>query len=810
MTKEFRDSARGGRRSAATRPRALTVFLARTVLFWERLWPAALPIVAPAFVIVIASLFGLWRIAPGWAHWGALLAALAATGFALFRYGREIVWPRRLEALQRLERDGGLRHAPLQALEDRPFDAGAEGSPLWLAHLADMRRLAAKARLKGPRPNIDARDPFALRYAAPGLLALALVVAGSERGARFAEAWNPGAAQFGGVAIADLWIEPPAYTGKAPIYLLRAGDQLAGLRKQTDAPEGSLVVAQVNARRFELALKTPAESLKAASDASAKGRSTMTLAESGVLRLRIMGVEGRWPIGVLPDSSPTARFLEPPSITDDARLAISADVDDDYGVASAALTMRLDPDQERPLDAPALDETAVREQRVVTIEGLAGKSGERRADIDLQSDPWAGLVVIGKLIVKDGAGQTGETEEATFRLPARPFFNPLAKAVIEQRQTLAVAPRDWRRAGRSFDALTLAPEFFYDRSTDYLLMRTAFRKVMRQDGEGFGEAVTEFWPLALQLEDEALELARQKLEAAQDALRQALENGASDEEISRLVEQLREAMQQYLQALAESGQRMAEEGGDPGEMVNEGDLDQLLDSIRDLSQSGAQNAARQALSDLENILNNLRLSSRGQGGQGQGQGQGQGGAAGKAGDLIGRQRDLSNRSFERGQSPGATGDDLAGEESGIASDLSKLLEDLKGGGAADENGEGAKALGEALQHMRDAEDALEGDNFDAAGTSMEEAIASLREGAQSLAESQGKQARKGGPEGQMGPAVDPLGRPIGEAYGQGVDVPEQSDAQRARDVLEELRRRLSDGKRGDDEVDYLERLLERF
>ncbi|MCA9515462.1 MAG: DUF4175 family protein, partial [Myxococcales bacterium] len=45
-----------------------------------------------------------------------------------------------------------------------------------------------------------------------------------------------------------------------------------------------------------------------------------------------------------------------------------------------------------------------------------------------------------------------------------------------------------------------------------------------------------------------------------------------------------------------------------------GDLDQMLDSINNLAQSGARSAARQALSDLENLLNNLRMSSRGAGG----------------------------------------------------------------------------------------------------------------------------------------------------------------------------------------------------
>jgi len=116
--------------------------------------------------------------------------------------------------------------------------------------------------------------------------------------------------------------------------------------------------------------------------------------------------------------------------------------------------------------------------------------------------------------------------------------------------------------------------------------------------------------------------------------------------------------------------------------------------------------------------------------------------------------------------------------------------------------------------MRRAEQALQADNFDAANTAMERAIESLRSGAETLAEQAGEQARQArgnGPGQQRGPAYDPLGRPIGaNSGGDNVDVPDNSDYQRARDVLKELRKRLSDGERTEDEIEYLERLLERF
>lgn len=803
------------RKSPQSAPKApaapLAIGAARLVLLWERVWPPLPAILAPAFLILILGLFGVWRLAPAWLHLGALVSAGLLTIAAIAVFARRLRWPTRREALERLERDGRLAHAPLQALEDRPFGASAD-HPLWRAHMEDMKARARAARLGAPRKSADAVDPFSLRFLAPGLLLVGLVAAGPETGARVAEAFSPQTGGANAAALADVWIEPPAYTGKAPIYLLRAGETVAAERGQIDAPQGSIVVAQGGARAVRLALRTANGEAKGAADPKSPGRTTLTLAKSGVLTMRVAGAARRWLIGVLPDRPPTVAFAGDPSTTDDARLAVTLSIDDDYGVVSGELKMRLDPDQQRPLDAPPFDEETIRERRIVALDGLTGKSGDRNFDLDLQSDPWAGLVVIASFVVKDGAGQTGESDEKTFRLPAKPFYNPLARAVVEQRQTLAVAPSDWPRAGRSLDALTLAPEKFYDSTTDYLLMRAAFWRVMRSSDEGFSGVVNEFWPLALQLEDQALELARRRLEAAQDALRKALEEGASDEKLNRLVEELRAAMQDYLQALAQSGEKMADSGASAAQTLDPGDLDKMLDQIRNLAQSGAERAARQALNDLSSILNNLRLSSGAGRGSGQ-SGQASGGPASEAGDLIGRQRDLANRSFERGQSYGARGGDLAGEEGGIAGDLKKLLDKLpKQGSAADPGGKGAAALGEALSSMREAQDALNADNFDAAGTAMEQAIAKLRDGAEALAEAQMKQAQgRNGSEGApSGQALDPLGRPIGSASGQGVDIPEKTEQQRAREILDELRQRLSDGKRDQDEIQYLERLLERY
>jgi hypothetical protein len=60
---------------------------------------------------------------------------------------------------------------------------------------------------------------------------------------------------------------------------------------------------------------------------------------------------------------------------------------------------------------------------------------------------------------------------------------------------------------------------------------------------------------------------------------------------------------------------------------------------------------------------------------------------------------------------------------------------------------------------------------------------------------------------------DPLGRPQrseGPDFGNSVKIPDEIDVQRAREILEELRRRLGEQTRPALELDYIERLLRRF
>jgi hypothetical protein len=115
--------------------------------------------------------------------------------------------------------------------------------------------------------------------------------------------------------------------------------------------------------------------------------------------------------------------------------------------------------------------------------------------------------------------------------------------------------------------------------------------------------------------------------------------------------------------------------------------------------------------------------------------------------------------------------------------------------------------------MGEAQEALGEKNLGRATDEQSRALDQLRRGAESMAEQmmEGGQAQAGRGKGNNG--RDPLGRPDRNNrpdLGLSVQVPDQIDIQRAREVLDELRRRLGDPTRPVIELDYLERLIRSY
>ena len=124
-------------------------------------------------------------------------------------------------------------------------------------------------------------------------------------------------------------------------------------------------------------------------------------------------------------------------------------------------------------------------------------------------------------------------------------------------------------------------------------------------------------------------------------------------------------------------------------------------------------------------------------------------------------------------------------------------------------------LGQAGEAMKNAETRLDAERAERAAAAQGQAIAHMRNGAQALADQlmQSMAGRTGSSRGKSGARSDPLGRPASDSgpdSGTDVAVPDKIDIQRAREILDELRRRASELGRPQIELDYLDRLLKRF
>jgi uncharacterized protein (TIGR02302 family) len=559
----------------------------------------------------------------------------------------------------------------------------------------------------------------------------------------------------------------------------------------------------------------------------------------------VLGSEQAWTFKVIPDRAPTIALTRDPERQARGALKLDYKVDDDYGVVEGKAVFALkdtDAAGKHPLYGPP--------EFPLTLPQLRTRSGAAQTTRDLSDNPWAGAEVTVSLTAKDEAGNVGKSEPRELTLPQRIFVKPLARALIEQRRDLALDAGAKPIVLTALDALTLAPEKFTPEAGVYLGLRSIYYDLQgAKTDDQLREVVTRLWDMALQIEDGNVSQAEQALRQAQENLRQALERGASDEEIQKLMQDLRAAMDKFMQALAEEMRKNPQQLARPLDRntrtLTQRDLNSMLDRLENLARSGNREAAQQLLNQLQSMLENLQMARPGaspdQGDDEMSQ------SLDELGDMIRKQQQLRDRTYKQGQDSrrdrqlgGAKPKmgDLQQDQQALKDRMSKLLEQLRkrGLGQQQQGQQGQKGqqgqqqgdemgeLGDAGEAMGEAEGQLGEGDADNAVDSQGRALEAMRKGAQGLAQQmqqQGQGQMGQGPNGQPGPNgrqraksnTDPLGRPLrGRGYDNdpSVKVPGEIDAQRARRILEELRKRYGESSRPQLELDYIERLLKGF
>ncbi|HYH16980.1 MAG TPA: TIGR02302 family protein [Azospirillum sp.] len=862
----------GGTANAADAPSepGFRLWQARMALLWERLWPA---LWAPASIggaFLALALFNALPALPGWLHALALALFAVALAWTLYHGLRGFTAPDETAARRRLERDSGLPHRPLHVLRDSVAGGDALAAALWRLHQERMRRTVRRLRVALPHPNVAARDPWALRMLVTLVLFVAVVGSWGDWRPRLAAAFAPhiDGPRATAAATLDLWVTPPEYTGLAPIFLKAGGSppghgqaqaaqtRTAAADQPVSVPRGSLVLGRVTggggAPKLELGNEAvPFESVDTTTfqiQRPVEAGNRIAVTQGG-------GTLGSWPITVVPDQPPSVAFASPPAKSERGALRIEYTAQDDYGLVTVAGTVRLD---EAHADA-ALDRTPI--ELPLALPGVRPKEARNASFNDLTAHPWAGIPVMLRLTATDGAGQTGSTEDFAMVLPERVFNHPVARAIVEERKKLTLRPKEARMdVARALAEISARPSQYHGDIVVFLALRTAVGRLLLDESDA---AVTELqkllWETALRIEDGGLSLAERDLRDAEQRLAEALDRNASDEELKRLMDELQQALDRFMDAMEQQLREALERGETPMQippemadrMMDRNDLQQMLDQMRQMAETGARDAARQMLSQLQQMLENMR-----NGAMAQQQQQGQNQAwemMRELQELTQRQQQLLDQSFRQqqeqmnnqgmqqqpgGQNPrgrqqqgqrgqqgqqGQQGSPMmqqqAEQQEALRRQLGEIMRRM-----GDMTGDIPRPLGRAERAMRDAGQALQQGQPGAAVPPQTQAMDELQQGMQSYAEQLMQQMMgmmgmqpgnnpDGREPGRVGRGRDPLGRRppgMGNVDGNDVKIPEQSDLQRAREILDELRRRSGQFERPMPEREYIDRLLKQF
>lgn len=832
------------RAQSTTDPRRSLVWPLRLTwlgLLAERLVRALWPLWTLALAVLAVLILGLQDDLPLEVVWGGLLVSAATAIWGIWFAIRRFRWPAFADAEHRL--DAALPGHPLSALADRQAigsgDAASEA--VWQAHLRRMAERIAGARAVAPDLHLSRFDRYGLRYVALTVFAVALMFGSVLRVGSVGEIVGAPAQTVAAGPSWEGWIEPPAYTGRPSLYL-------------NDLPPGNVEVPAGS--RVELRLYGDAGALAVAETVSGRtgetGSATEMVQGFEVTRPGTIAVLGKggaeWTIALMPDAPPEITLQGPLQRAASGEMTQAFAAKDDFGVESGRAIFRLDLaaiDRRYGLAAEPEPREEIVVELPMPITGSRTEFAEALVE-DFSKHPWAGLPVTMTLEVVDAAGNVGQTPpQAIEALPGRRFFDPLARALIEQRRDLLWSRQNAPEVAQLLRAISHHPEDLFRVETDYMRTRFIARDIEASVPAGISdekqsEIAEALWTLAVAIEEGDLSDAMARLRRAQEQLAEAMKNGASDEEIAELMENLREAMQDYMRQLAEQSQQndQQQDMSDAQEITGQ-QLQDMLNRMQELMEQGRMAEAQQLLEQLNRLMENLQMA------QNQGQGQQSPGQQALQGlqDTLRNEQQLSDEAFQgmqnqngqQGQRPGqrpgqgqadqgqqgdgrSLSEQLADRQQALRDELRRQRDGLPGSGEGSE--QARRSLDEAGRAMEDAEDALRENDLAGAMDNQAEAMDRLRDGIQSLGEELAQQQQQG--QGQQGEAMgqaaprgqrDPLGRETGGEGAVGTRdnlLQDEEVYRRARDLLDEIRRRSSDQTRPESELDYLKRLLDQF
>ena len=816
---------------------------ARLAIGFERVWAAALwPfLIISLFLTVLFSGVLPWLGAPY--RLSALSIILGGFAWSL-RPLLRLVWPDRHAGMRRIEHNSALPHRPVSSFDDQMSEDDAVKQAIWQEHKSRQLRDLANLRVGSPRSTWRDLDARALRVPASLAVIASLLLGQGSPSANLTDSLEltPETAQAASLAL-DAWLTPPAYTAKAPV-MLSSPAMVERLKIQPDilVPENSTLTLRIsNAAAPKLSFHEISDS--SGMTPEIKGLTPNSKTEKGQfqsetkltrpLLARISDgsrLLASWRILLVPDTAPMISVTEDPKGDGSGSLTVKWKATDDYGVTALRSEISLSDNQDGGIGIEGNGIFLFEPPKLpMALRKAAPREEISSSSANLTEHPWAGLNVELELTAKDAAGHEGASKTVSFRLPERMFTKPLAKALIEQRRHLIMKPDEQGQMAEMLEALVTYPEGLVDSSGPLIAIAAVISRLRASAGQDDVDvAIKLLWQTAVGIEEGSLSDARAALEAIRKELERALAEGASPEKLAELMDKMRKAMDRYMQSLMQETEKRMRAGTldqnpqSQGRAVSPQDLQKMMDMIEKLAKGGANEAAKDLLAQLDEILRNLQPGSQTlQGEQGDGQ---MSKMLDELSELMRKQQGLMDDTQRMPQDGGEPSDEGAGEpgsrgtapggladqQQGLEGLLQEFMRQLGQNGM-----EAPQSFGDAGKSMDGAEGSLRRSDREGALGQQGEAMAKLREGAQGLArqmmqQGQGQQGNYGRDGEARGDDRDPLGRPMPNAQEDtGPDrdmLPSEQAIARAREILESLRARAGE-QLPRLERDYIERLL---
>ncbi|KXV67733.1 hypothetical protein AD951_14590 [Acetobacter malorum] len=585
------------------------------VLHTEQLWPALQPTLALLGVYGVAGLLRLPQHLPDGLRLVAVAGWLSLCGWRLHNDLSRLKAPTTDAIDRRIERASGLHNRPLATLTDQP--AGARNGlpqPLWQAH--QQRVLASLGTLRAGWPRLLPASP-ARRWIGAALLAALVgtgVMAGASAPGRLLAAFIPGRDDPDvPMAHVEAWITPPAYAPEAPVFLNPNAPA-------PSVPEGARLTVIVTGLSSHPVLRSAGGLVMQDEARQTLDRQSwkieVTLRHSGLVRVAGRGrTLARWSVTVLPDEAPTAAWGPNPGAgKTDWRTRLPYDAAHAYGLASLSVQLHL----VHPGRGPS---------RTLTVPlPLSGhpKSAKGLSTPDLSEDPWAGEDVTGNVVATAVSGHEGQSKPATFRLGARVFHSPVARAVLDLRKRFALGRESRSETATDLAALGETPGPINDHTGMFLTLTSlvAMLDDKEVDTETARTSTTNLlWDLALDIEDrrkgdDASAQASIEVRAAQAAVAQQLQHMREDgqqspqarEELEARLKTLKDAIARKMQALAAQAMREHTAIPDLPGFSKAGDkaFSRLMQQLQRDAANGHSADALQRLQQMEDATERMR------------------------------------------------------------------------------------------------------------------------------------------------------------------------------------------------------------